>query len=153
METLLYGWFTCSPITPDYDRLRKAHPQTLLRCLGWRKRKSETTSYAMPTLFSGQTPRALRRQQVDEGYCSRASLHAWEKSGCRRGRCLGTSYGGKATPGDRSGTGRNDLKENPKAFGIRFDGCREAAQKVGRWFRRVDLFAQKWHKDDNEATA
>ena len=27
-----------------------------------------------------------------------------------------------------------DLEEDLKAFGIKFEGCCEAAQKVGRWF-------------------
>ena len=30
-----------------------------------------------------------------------------------------------------------DLEEDLTAFGIKFEGWREAARKVGRWFRRV----------------
>ena len=30
------------------------------------------------------------------------------------------------------------LEEDPKPFGVKFEGWREAAQKVGRWFRRVE---------------
>ena len=41
LETLLYGCVTWSPSKADYDRLRKAHHQMLLRCLGWWKRKRE----------------------------------------------------------------------------------------------------------------
>ena len=66
---------------------------------------AKTTSCPTPTRFSGQTPRALRRRYADEGYCSRASWNAWEKSACRGGQCLGRCSGVKATPGDRSGTG------------------------------------------------
>ena len=40
-----------------------------------------------------------------------------------------------------------DLEDDHKAFGIKFEGWREAAQKVGRWFRRVkqgaDVFMRK----------
>ena len=31
-----------------------------------------------------------------------------------------------------------DLEEDLKAFGIKFEGWCEAAQKVGRWFQRVE---------------
>ena len=63
---------------------------------------------------------------------------------------MGTCYGVKATPGDRSGTGLKDLEEDPKAFGIKFEVWREAAQKVSRWFRWVEegaeVFMRKWHQ-------
>ena len=107
LETLLYGCVTWSPSKTDYGRLRKAHHQMLLRCLGWRKRKRE--DHILPVLcqrdFSGQIPRSLRRRYEDDGYCSRVSWHAWEKSACRGGSCLGRCSEVKATPGDRSGTG------------------------------------------------
>ena len=31
-----------------------------------------------------------------------------------------------------------DLEEELKGFGIKFEGWREAVQKVGTWFRRVE---------------
>ena len=80
LETLLYGCVTWSPSKADYGRLRKTHHQMLLRCLGWRKRKREDHVLSYATRFSGQIPRALRRLYADEGYLSRASWHAWEKS-------------------------------------------------------------------------
>ena len=50
-----------------------------------------------------------------------------------------------------------DLEEDLEAFGIKFEGWREAAQKVGIWFRRVEegaeVFMRKWYKDEKEATA
>ena len=50
-----------------------------------------------------------------------------------------------------------DLEDNLKAFGIKFEGWLEAAQKVGRWFRRVEegaeVFMRKLYKDEKEATA
>ena len=48
-----------------------------------------------------------------------------------------------------------DLEDNLKAFGIKFEGWLEAAQKVGRWFRRVEegaeVFMRKLYKDEKEA--
>ena len=45
-----------------------------------------------------------------------------------------------------------DLEADLKAFGIKLEGWREAAQKVGRWFRwveeEVEVFMRKWHKDE-----
>ena len=35
-----------------------------------------------------------------------------------------------------------DLDEDLKAFGIKLEGWREAAQKVSRWFRRVEEGAE-----------
>ena len=47
-----------------------------------------------------------------------------------------------------------DLEEDLKEVGIKFEGWREAAQKVGRWFERVEeraeVFMRKWHKDEKE---
>ena len=47
--------------------------------------------------------------------------------------------------------------EDLQASGIKFEWWREASQKVGRWFRRIEdgteVFMRKWHKDDKEATA
>ena len=51
------------------------------------------------------------------------------------------------------------LKEDLKEFGIKLEGWREAAQKTGRWFRRVEegaeVFMREWHniKDEKEASA
>ena len=65
--------------------------------------------------------------------------------------------GVKATPGNRSGTGRRTLRRNLEAVGIKFKGWCETAQKVGRWFRQVEegseAFLWKLHKGDNEAKA
>ena len=41
------------------------------------------------------------------------------------------------------------LKENMSALGMKFEGWRKAAQKAGRWSRRVEeeaeSFTRKWH--------
>ena len=50
-----------------------------------------------------------------------------------------------------------DLDEDLKAFGIKLEGWREAAQKVGRWLRRVEegveVFMRKWHKEGGNGRA
>ena len=82
LETLLYGCVTWSPSKADYDRLRKAHHQMLLRCLGWWKRKREDNilSYANALLRTdSESVETTARKR------SRASWHAWEKSACRGG--------------------------------------------------------------------
>ena len=92
---------------------------------------ANTTSCTTPTRFSGQIPRALKRRYADEGYCSRASWHAWEKSDCRGGWCLGKCSGVSATPGDRCGTGRRILRRTIRSharyflcvFADYFDYC------------------------------
>ena len=83
LETLLYGYVTWNPSkSTGYGR-----PTT--RCSSdasaGGNESSKTTSCPMPTYFSGQIPRALRRRYADERYCSRASWHAWEKSAYRGG--------------------------------------------------------------------
>ena len=64
--------------------------------------------------------------------------------------------GGKCYSGGQEWDWMKDLEEDLKAFGIKFEGWREAAQKVCRLFRRVEegaeAFMRKWHKDDKEAT-
>ena len=53
-------------------------------------------------------------------------------------------------------TVRTRMTINPRILTM-FEGWREAARKVGRWFRRVEegaeVFMRKWHKDEKEATA
>ena len=68
LETLLYGCVTWSLSKADYDRLRKAHHQMLLRCLGWRKRKREDhmLSYANALLsaYCESVETAVRRRRI-----------------------------------------------------------------------------------------
>ena len=49
------------------------------------------------------------------------------------------------------------LKEDMSVFGTEFEGWRKAAQKAGRWFRRVEegaeLFMRKWHKTERRKAA
>ena len=85
---------------------------------------ANNTSCPMPTRFSGEVPRALRRRYADEGYCSRASWHAWEKSACRGGGCLGRCLGVKAI---LRGTGVG-LDEGP----LGGEGVRHQVRRVAR---------------------
>ena len=68
LETLLYGCFTWSLSKVDYGRLRKAHHQMLLQCLGWRKRKREDhiLSYANELLRtdSESAETTVRRRRI-----------------------------------------------------------------------------------------
>ena len=70
---------------------------------------------------------------------------------------FGETLGGKGYSRGQKSDWMNDLEEVLKVFGIYFKGWREAAQKVGRWFRRVDAGAEAFigtcHNDENEATA
>ena len=49
------------------------------------------------------------------------------------------------------------LKEDMSVFGMKFEGWRKAAQKAGRWFRRVDegaeLFMRNWHETERRKAA
>ena len=64
---------------------------------------------------------------------------------------------GKGYSGGPEWNWMRDLEEGLQAFGINFEGWREAEQNVGRWLQRVEegvkVFMRKWHKDEEEATA
>ena len=47
---------------------------------------------------------------------------------------FGEMLGGKGYSGGQELDWMKDLEEVLKAFGIKFEGWREAAQKIGRWF-------------------
>ena len=68
VETLLYGCVAWSPSKADYDRLRKAHHQMRLRCLGWRKQKraDHILSYASALLRtdSESVETTVRRRRI-----------------------------------------------------------------------------------------
>ena len=69
---------------------------------------------------------------------------------------FGEMLGGEGYSGGREWDWMKDLAEDLKVFGIKLKEWREATQKVGRWFRRVEegvVFMRKLHKDEKEATA
>ena len=49
------------------------------------------------------------------------------------------------------------LKEDMSVFGMKFEGWRKAAQKAGRWFRRVvegaELFMRNWNETERRKAA
>ena len=49
------------------------------------------------------------------------------------------------------------LKEDMSVFRMKFEGWRKAAQKAGRWFRRVEegaeLFMRNWHETERRKAA
>ena len=47
---------------------------------------------------------------------------------------FGEMLEGKGYSGGQEWDWMKDLEEDLQAFGIKFEGCCEAAQKVGRWF-------------------
>ena len=60
---------------------------------------------------------------------------------------FGEIVGGKGYSGGQGKDWLAHLKENMSVFGMKFEGWRKAAQKAGRWFRRVEdeaeLFVRK----------
>ena len=83
---------------------------------------AKTTFCPTPTRLSGQIPRALRRRYADEGYCSRASWHAWGKERLPRRVMFGEMLGGEGNSGGQEWDWMKDLEEDLKAFGIKFEG-------------------------------
>ena len=65
--------------------------------------------------------------------------------------------GGKGYSGGQQWDRMRYLEEDLKEFGIKLEGRREAAQKAGKWFRRVEeraeVFMRKWRKDGKAASA
>ena len=65
--------------------------------------------------------------------------------------------GGKGYSGGQEWDWMKGLEEDLRGFGIKFEAWHEAAQKVGKWFRRVEegaeVFMRKSHMDEKEATA
>ena len=70
---------------------------------------------------------------------------------------FGELVGGKDYSGGQEKDWMAHLKEDMLVFGMKFEGWRKAAQKAGRWFRRVEegaeLFMQKWHETQKRKAA
>ena len=125
--------------------------------LGWRKRKREDhiLSYAnalLRTDFESVETTVRRRRILFAGFVARMG-----EERLPRRVMFGEMLGGKGYSGGQEWDWMKYLEEDLEVFGIKFEGWREAAQKIGRWFRRVEegagVFMQKWHKDETEATA
>ena len=70
---------------------------------------------------------------------------------------FGEFFGGKGYSGGEEKDWMDHLKEDMSVFGMKFEEWRKAAQKAGRWFRRVDegaeIFMQNWHETDGRKAA
>ena len=76
IETLLYGCMTWSPKKPEYDRLRRVHHSTLLRCLGWRKRKRDDHPLSYADAFAKTASESIeaivrKRRPLFAGFVAR----------------------------------------------------------------------------------
>ena len=64
---------------------------------------------------------------------------------------------GKCFSGGQEKDWMDHLKEVMSVFGMKFEGWRKAAQKAGRWFRRVEegtkLFMRNWHETERRKAA
>ena len=70
---------------------------------------------------------------------------------------FGEFFGGKGYSGGEEKDWMDHLKEDMSVFGMKFEEWRKAAQKAGRWFRRVDegaeLFMRNWHETERRKAA
>ena len=70
---------------------------------------------------------------------------------------FGELVGGKDYSGGREKDWMAHLKEDMSVFGMKIEGWRKAAQKAGRWFRRVqegaELFMRNWHETERRKAA
>ena len=129
---LLYGCVTWSPSKAYYGRPRRTRYQMLLRSFGWRKRKLEDhiLSYANALLSTDSESvetTVRRRRTLSSGFVARMG-----EERLPRRVMFGEMLGGKGYSGGQEWDWMKDLEEDLKAFGIKFEGWREAAQKVGR---------------------
>ena len=157
VETLLYGCMTWSLNKPDYDRLRRVHHSMLLRCLGWWTRKCDnhTLSYAdvlAKTASESIEAMVRKRRILFAGYVARMGGE----------RLPQRVMFGELVEGEGYSEGQEKnwiahLKEDISVFEMKFEGWRKAAQKAGRWFRRVEegaaLFMPNWHETERRKAA
>ena len=70
---------------------------------------------------------------------------------------FGELVGGKGYSGGQEKEWMAHLKEDMSVYGMKFGGWRKAAQKAGRWFRRVEegaeLFMRNWHETERRKGA
>ena len=70
---------------------------------------------------------------------------------------FGELVGGKGYSGGQEKDWMAHLKKDMSVFEMKFKGWRKAAQKAGRWFRRVEegaeLFMRNWHETERRKAA
>ena len=157
VETLLYGCMTWSPNKLDYGKLRRVHHSMLFRCLGWRKRKRGDHTLSCANTLSKTASESIeaivrKRRILFAGFVARMGeerllqrVTFWE------------IVGGKGYSGQKEKNRMENLKEDVSVFEMKFEGWRKAAQKAGRWFRRVEegaeLFMRNWHEKERRKAA
>ena len=104
----------------------------LLRCLGWRKRKREdhilSNANARLRADSESVETTARRRRIlFAGFVARM-----REERLPRRVISGEMLGGKGCSGGQEWDWMKDPEEVFEAFGIKFEGWHEAAQKVGR---------------------
>ena len=127
-ETLLYGCTTWSPNKPDYDRLRRVYHSTLLRCLGWRKRKRDdhTLSYADAldkTASESIYPIVRKRRILFAGFVARMGEERLPQM-VMFGELVGGESCSRGQEKDRMAL----LKEDMSVLGMKFEGWPKAAE-------------------------
>ena len=157
VETLLYGCMTWNPKKPDYDRLRRVHRSMLLRCLGWRKRKRDDHTLSYADALAQTDPESVeaivrKRRILFAGFVARIGEDRLPQR-----VMLGKLVGGKGYSGGQEKDWMDHLNEDMSVFGMKFEAWRKAAQKAGRWFRRVDegaeLFMRNCHETERRKAA
>ena len=129
----------------------------LLRCLGWRKRKRDhhTLSYvdALAETASESIQAIVRKRRTLFG----AFVARMGEERLPQRVMFGELVGGKGYSGGQEKDWMAHLKEDMSVFGMKFEGWRKAAQKAGRWFRRVEegaeLFMRNWHGKERRKAA
>ena len=124
----------------------------LLRCLGWRKRKrdDDTLSYAdaLAKTASESIDAIVRKRRIlFEGFVARMGEERLSQR-----VMFGELVGGRGYSGGQEKDWMAHLEEDMSVFGMKFEGWRKAAQKAGRWSRRVEeetkLFMRNWHETE-----
>ena len=128
----------------------------LLRRLGWRERKRDDHTLSNAHALVKTDSESIEAGCADEGYCSRLSWHAWERSAYRGGD-VGEVAGGKGCSFGQENDWMGRLEEDLKEFGVKSEGWHEAAQKAGRWFRRIEdgaeAYTRRWHDAEKKSNA
>ena len=99
------------------------------------------------TAFESMEAKVRERRTLVTGFVE----HLWEERLPQRVR-VGEVVEGEGYSGAQEKDGMDHLKENISVFGVKFEGWRKAAQRAGRWFRRVEdgaeLSMRNWHETE-----
>ena len=156
VETLIYGCMTWSPNKPGYDRLRRVHHSMLLRCLGWRKRKRDDHTLSYADALAKPASESIEAIVRIRGMLFAGFVERMGEERLPQRVMFGEFVGGKGNSGGQEKDWMDHLKDM-SVFGMKLEGWRKAAQKAGRWFRRVEegaeLFMRNWHETERRKAA